>query len=62
LACFGHATWPLTLREEHGRLRVLKNRVLMKILGPKREEVTGDWTKLQNEECQIFTAHQILLE
>jgi len=30
--------------------RVLKNRVLRDILGPKREEVTRDWTKLDNEE------------
>jgi hypothetical protein len=32
--------WPLTLREEH-RLRVFENRVLRRIFGPKRDEVTG---------------------
>jgi hypothetical protein len=37
------------LREEH-RLRVFENRVLRRIFRPKREEVTGDWSKLQNEE------------
>jgi hypothetical protein len=37
------------LREEH-RLRVLENRVLRKILGPMRDDVTGDWRKLHNEE------------
>jgi len=37
------------LREEH-RLRVFENRVLRKILGPKRDEVTREWRKLQNEE------------
>jgi hypothetical protein len=37
-------SWPLTLGEEH-RLRVFKNRVLRKIFGPKREEVTGGWRK-----------------
>jgi hypothetical protein len=39
----------LTLREEH-RLKVFKNRVLRRIFGPKRDEVTGDWQKLHNEE------------
>jgi hypothetical protein len=37
------------LREEH-RLRVLENRVLRGIFGPKRDEVTGEWRKLHNEE------------
>jgi len=31
-------------------LRMSKNRVLRKIFGPKREEVTGDWRQLHNEE------------
>jgi hypothetical protein len=34
-------TWTLTLREEH-RLRVFENRVLRRIFGPKRDEVTGE--------------------
>jgi hypothetical protein len=38
---YGCATWSLTLREEH-RLRVFENRVLRKIFGPKRFEVTGE--------------------
>jgi len=42
-------TWSLKLREEH-RLRVFENMVLRRIFGPKRDEVTGDWGKLQNEE------------
>jgi hypothetical protein len=37
------------LREEHG-LRVIENRVLRRIFGPKRDEVTGEWRKLHNEE------------
>jgi hypothetical protein len=37
------------LREKR-RLRVFENRVLRKIFGPKRDEVTGDWRKLRNEE------------
>jgi hypothetical protein len=39
----------MTLKEEH-RLRVFKNRVLKRILGLKRDEVTGEWRKLHNEE------------
>jgi hypothetical protein len=39
----------LTLREDH-RLRVFENRELRRIFGPKRDEVTGDWRKLHNEE------------
>jgi hypothetical protein len=42
-------TWSLTLREEH-RLRVFENRILKGILGPKMDDVTGEWRKLQNEE------------
>jgi hypothetical protein len=41
----------LTLREEH-RLRVFENRVLRRIFGPKRDEVTGAWRKLHNEELR----------
>jgi hypothetical protein len=37
------------IREER-RLRVFENRVLGRIFGPKRDEVTGDWRKLHNEE------------
>ena len=39
----------LTLREE-SRLRVFENRVLRRIFGPKRDEVTGEWIKVHNEE------------
>ena len=46
---YGCETWSLTLREER-RLRVFENRVLRRIFGPKREEVTGEWRKLHNEE------------
>jgi hypothetical protein len=44
---YGCETWSLTLREEH-RLRVFENRVLRRIFGPKRDEVTGEWRKLLN--------------
>ena len=46
---YGCETWSLTLREER-RLRVFENRVLRKIFGPKRDEVTREWRKLHNEE------------
>ena len=42
---YGCETWSLTLREEH-RLRVFENRVLRRVFGPKRDEVTGEWRKL----------------
>ena len=37
------------MREER-RLRVFENRVLSRVFGPKRDEVTGEWRKLHNEE------------
>jgi len=46
---YGCETWSPTLREER-RLRVFENRVLRRIFGPKRDEVTGEWSKLHNEE------------
>jgi hypothetical protein len=49
VALYGCETWSLTLMEEH-RLRVYENRVLRRIFGPKRDEVTGERRKLHNEE------------
>ena len=46
---YGCETWSLTLREER-RLRVFENSVLRRVFGPKRDEVTGEWRKLHNEE------------
>jgi hypothetical protein len=48
---YGCEILSLALREEH-RLRVFENRVLRKIFGPKRDEVTGEWIKLHNEELR----------
>ena len=45
---YGCETWSLTLREER-RLRVFENRVLRRVFGPNRDEVTGEWRKLHNE-------------
>jgi uncharacterized membrane protein len=46
--------------EEH-RLRVFENRVLRRIFGPKRDEVTGEWRKLHNEELHdLFSSLSII--
>ena len=46
---YGCETWSLTLREEQ-RLSVFENRVLRRIFGSKRDEVTAEWRKIHNEE------------
>jgi len=46
---YGCETWSPTLRKK-SRLRVFENRVLRRIFGPKRDEVTGEWRKLHNKE------------
>ena len=46
---YGCETWLLTLREER-KLRVSENIVLRRIFGPRRDEVTGEWRRLHNEE------------
>jgi hypothetical protein len=50
---YGCETWSLILREEH-RLKVFENKVLRRIFGTKRDEVTGEWRKLHNEELRDF--------
>jgi hypothetical protein len=55
----GCETWSLTLREEH-RLRMFENRVL-RIFGPKRDEGTGGWRKLHNEELHnLYSSPSII--
>ena len=46
---YGCEAWSLTLREER-KLRVFENMVLRRIFGPRRDEVTGEWRRLHNEE------------
>jgi hypothetical protein len=48
MVLYGCGNWSLTLREVQ-RLRVFVSRVLGKMFGPKREEVTGGWRKLHNK-------------
>jgi hypothetical protein len=48
------------LREEH-RLRVFENRVLRRMFGPKGDEVTGEWRKLDNGELQnLYSSPDII--
>jgi hypothetical protein len=57
---YGCETWSLTLREKH-RLRVFENRVLRRIFGPKRDEVTGEWRSCTMMNFIICTHTQISL-
>jgi hypothetical protein len=57
---YGCETWSLTLRKER-RLRVFENRVLRRVFGPKRDEVTEEWRKLHNEELNdLYTLSNIV--
>jgi hypothetical protein len=56
----GCETWFLILRKEHG-LRVFENRVLRKIFGSKKDEVTGDLRKLHNEELHDLYSSQSII-
>ena len=49
LVLYGCETWSLTWREER-RLRMFENRAVRRICGPRKDEVTGDWRKVHNEE------------
>jgi hypothetical protein len=46
---YGCETWSVIPKEEH-RLKLFENRVLREIFGSKRDEVTGEWRRLHNEE------------
>jgi hypothetical protein len=60
MVLYGCETWSLALREEH-RLRVFENRVLRRIFGPKRDEVTEEWRKLHNEELRdLYSSPSII--
>ena len=56
---YGCETWSLTLREEH-RLRMFENWVL-RIFGPRRDEVTREWRKLHNEKLnELYSSPNIV--
>ena len=56
---YGYETWSLTLREER-RMKLFENRVLWRVFGRKRTEVTGEWRQLHNEELndQLLTIYR----
>jgi hypothetical protein len=54
---YGCESWSLILREEC-RLRVFENKVLRRIFGPKRDEVTGKWRRLLTRSFMLCTPHQ----
>jgi hypothetical protein len=57
---YGCESWSLTLREEH-RLRVIENRVLRRIFGPKRDEVAREWRKLLSGELHnLYSSPDII--
>jgi hypothetical protein len=60
VALYGCETCPVTLREKN-RLRVFENRVLRRIFGPKMDEATGEWRKLNSEELHnLYSSPDII--
>jgi hypothetical protein len=57
---YGCEMWSVTLRAQHG-LRVFENRVLRRICGSKRDDVTGERTKLHNEELHNLYSSQNII-
>jgi hypothetical protein len=56
----GCETWCIKFREGH-RLRVFENRVLRRIFGPTRDDVTGEWRKLHNGELHnLYSSPDIM--
>ena len=60
LVLYGREAWSLTLREER-KLRVFENMVLRRIFGPRRDEVTGEWRRLHNEELNDLYCSPIIV-
>ena len=57
---YGCETWSLTLREER-KVRAFENKVLRRIFGQWRDEVTGKWRRLHNEELNdLYSSHNIV--
>jgi hypothetical protein len=60
IVLYGCETWSLTLREKR-KLTVIENKVLRRIFGPRREEVTGKWRRLHNEELNdLYSSSNIV--
>ena len=56
---YGRETWSPTMREDR-RLRAFENRVLKRIFGSKRDEITGEWRKIHNKELNDLYSPNIL--
>jgi len=57
---YGCETWSLTLREERN-LRLFENIVLRRIFGPRKDDVTGEWRRLHNEELNdLYSSSNIV--
>ena len=50
---YGCENWSLRPREEY-KLRIFENRILRRIFGPKTDEVTREWRRLQSKELQAL--------
>jgi hypothetical protein len=60
MVLYERETWSLTIRDEH-RLRVFENSELT-TSGPKRDEVTGGWRKLHNENLHsLYSSPSIII-
>jgi len=58
---YGCETWSVALREEL-TVMVFRNRVLRRIFGPNRDEVTGEWRRLHNAELyNLYSSRNILV-
>jgi hypothetical protein len=59
LSAVRHCLFKIFAATEEHRLRVFENRVLRRIFDPKRDEVTGDWRELHNEELRnLYSSHK----
>jgi hypothetical protein len=57
---YEYETWSLTLREEH-KLRVFENRIMRRIYALRRDEATGEWRQLHNEELHdLYSSPSII--